>query len=148
MACRGSMFCLLGAAMFFSQAAVTSAGDASGPDQGTGKVLRETKEAMEATKEYTLKQKETFTDKVRAELKEMQEKIAELRRKTESASAEARAELQNAITDLEKKKNEARKKLDEASESTGTAFGRLRDGVATAVEELKKSYKDALSKMP
>lgn len=112
------------------------------------KVVRETQEAVEATKQYTIQQKEAFTKKVHAELKEAQEKIAELRRKTESASAEARAELQKALTDMEKQKNEARKKLDGVNESTSAAFGKLRDEVSAAVEELKKSYKEALSKLP
>jgi predicted nucleic acid-binding Zn-ribbon protein len=112
------------------------------------KVVRETQEAVEATKQYTIQQKEAFTKKVHAELKEVQEKIAELRRKTDSASAEARAELQKALTDMEKQKNEARKKLDGVNEATSAVFGKVRDEVSMAVEDLKKRYKEALSKLP
>lgn len=124
-----------------------AAGDREQPS-AADKMVRETQEAVEATKQYTIQQKEVFTKKVQAELKEAQEKIAELRRKMESASAAARVDLHHAITDLEKQKNEARKKLDGINESTNAAFGKLRDEVSTAVEELKKNYKEALSKLP
>lgn len=118
----------------------------AGPDAED--VLRETKEAVETTKQYTVQQKEAFSKKVQHELKEMQGKISELRRKAENASAEAKVEFERAIKDLEKKKDEARKKLDEVNETTNSAFVKLRDGMVAAIEELKNSYTDAVSKLP
>ncbi len=115
---------------------------------GADKVIRETKEAVEATKQYSVQQKEAFEKAVRSELNEMHAKIAELRKKTEAASAAARVELQKAVQDLEKKKDEARKKLDQVNDSTSAAWATLKDGMTLAVEDLKKSYRDALSKLP
>ena len=69
----------------------------------------------------------------------MQAKIAELQKKTSAASMEAREEMQKAIQDLEKKKDEARRKLDEVNESTTSAWSTLKDGMAIAVEDLKKT---------
>lgn len=78
----------------------------------------------------------------------MQTKIAELQTKTRAASAEARKELQAALQDLERKKEEARKQLDEVSRSTSSAWNRLKDNLDATVADLKKSYKETVSKLP
>lgn len=114
----------------------------------TDKVLRDTKEALEVTKQYTFRQKEAFEKAVRIELNELQTKIAELQKKAGAASAEARRDMQKAIQDLETKKDEARKKLEEVNESTSSAWSTLKDGMTAAVEDLKKSYQEAVSKLP
>jgi Asp-tRNA(Asn)/Glu-tRNA(Gln) amidotransferase A subunit family amidase len=114
----------------------------------TDRIVRDTKEALETTKEYSLRQKEAFEKRVRAELQELQVKIAELRKETDVASAEARKEMQKAIQDLERKKHEARKKLEEVNESTSSAWTSLKAGMTAAVEDLKKSYQEAVSKFP
>lgn len=123
------------------------AGDQPQPS-ATDRMVRDTKEAVEATKQYTIQQKEAFQKVIRAELNEMQVKIADLQKKTSAASMEARAEMQKAIQDLEKKKDVARKKLDEVNESTTSVWSKLKDAMAIAVEDLKKSYKEAVSKLP
>ncbi len=111
-------------------------------------MLRDTKEALEATKHYTLQQKAAFEKAVHMELNELQPKIAELQKKAGAASGEARKDMQKAIQDLEKKKIEARKQLEEVNESTSSAWSTLKDGMTAAVEDLKKSYQEAVSKLP
>ncbi len=124
-----------------------TAGDQPQPS-ATDKMVRDTKDAVEATKQYTIQQKEAFQKAIQNELNEMQVKIADLQKKTSAASVEARAEMQKAIQDLEKQKDEARKKLDEVNASTSSAWSKLKDGMNTAVADLKKSYKEAVSKLP
>lgn len=114
----------------------------------TDRIVRDTKEAVEATKQYTIQQKETFQKAVRSELIDLQARIAELQKKTDAVSAEARAEMQKALKELEGKKEEAKKKLEELNESTSSTWGRLKDGMNAAVEDLKKSYKETVSKLP
>lgn len=114
----------------------------------TDKVLREAKETLEATKQYTLQQKEAFEKTVQVELNELQPKIAELQKRTSAASAEARKDLQKAIQDLEKKRDEARRKLEAVNESSSSAWSLFKDGMTAAVEDLKKSYQEAVSKLP
>ena len=125
----------------------TTAGDQPQPST-TDRVIRDTKEAVEATKQYTLQQKETFRKAVQAELAEMQVKIAELQKKTNAASAEARTEMQKALQELEHKKDEAGKQLEEVNASTSSAWSKLKDNMNAAVEDLKKSYKETVSKLP
>lgn len=138
--------CLLSPVLGFSLP-VVSAGDQAQPSTAE-KMIRDTKEAVESTKQYTMQQKELFQKTVQGELAEMQAKIAELQTKTSAASAEARKEMQKALQDLERKKEEARKQLDEVSHSTSSAWSTLKDNVNAAVADLKKSYKETVSKLP
>ncbi len=105
-------------------------------------------DAAEAAKAYTIQQKEAFQKAIQKELNEMQVKIADLQKKTRAASVEARADLRKAIQELEKKKDEARKKLEEVNESTTSAWSTLKEGLHTAVTDLKKSYTETISKLP
>ncbi|CAE6772840.1 MAG: hypothetical protein H8K06_12335 [Nitrospira sp.] len=114
----------------------------------TDKVLRDTKEAVESTKQYTLQQKEAFQKTFQAELTEMQGKIAELQKKTNAASVEARSEMQKALQDLERKKNEARKQLDDVSQSTSSGWSKLKENLSRTLDDLKQSYKETVSKLP
>ena len=112
------------------------------PISGTGRQRR-----LEATKQYTLQQKEALRKTVQGELNELQIKIAELQKKT-GPPPRRPGDMQKAIQDLEKKKDAARKKLEEFNASTSSAWSTLRDGMTAAVEDLKKSYKEAVSKLP
>lgn len=114
----------------------------------TDRIVRDTNDAVAATKQYTLQQKEAFQKTIQVELNELHTKIAELQKKTSAASVEAREKMQKTIQDLEKKKDEARKKLEEVNESTSSAWSTLKDGMTATVEDLKKSYKEAVSKLP
>ncbi len=140
-----TFLCLIGTSLTVVPWA--TAGDQP-PPSTTDTVLRDTKEAVEATKQYTIQQQETFQKAVQRELAEMQIKIAELQKKTNAASAEARSDMQKALQELERKKDEARKQLDEVNESTSSAWSKLKDNMNAAVEDLKKSYKETVSKLP
>ena len=93
------------------------------------KVLQGDEEAVESTKQYTLQQKESFQKTFQAELAEIQIKIAELQKKTNAASVEARSDLQKALLDLERKKDEARKQFDEVSQSTSSGWNKLKENL-------------------
>lgn len=128
----------------------TEALAAADPPQSstTDKVLRDTKEAVESTKQYTLQQKEAFQKTFQAELTEIQGKIAELQKKTGAASVEARSEMHKALQDLERKKNEARKQLDDVSQSTSAGWSKLKENLNRTLDDLKKSYQETVSKLP
>jgi len=118
------------------------------PPSTADKVIQDTKEALESTKQYTREQKDSFLQAVQAELGDLQIKMTELQKKTSVASAEARTELQKAIQDLEQRKNEARKRFDEMNASTSSAWSKMKDGLNESLEDLKKSYRETLSKLP
>ncbi len=60
---------------------------------GTGKISKEAREAVEATKEYTVQQKEAFQQKAHEELIAVQRKITALQAKAPEVSAATRADL-------------------------------------------------------
>ena len=111
-------------------------------------VKKETREALEATKEFTLQQKEDFQKKIQAELDRMQKQIDRLRAKADDAKTEAQADLNKAIAELQKRKDAAGKKLQELESASEHAWGNLKSGLNTAMEDLEKSYKRALSHFP
>jgi hypothetical protein len=112
------------------------------------KVLRETQEAVTATKDYTIQQKDAFQQKVQTELDEMQVRITQLRGQVKHASAEARVDIQKAISDLEKKKDLAEKKAQEIQSATASSWEQVKSKTAAAMDDLRESLNRAKSHLP
>jgi hypothetical protein len=115
---------------------------------GAEKVMKETQEAIEATKEYTAHQKKAFQQKAQEELVAIQRQIIGLREKIAKASESTRADLQKSLNELEKKKDGAKERLDELKEATDLKWHEIRVEMNDALNELKHSYQKLLSLMP
>jgi Skp family chaperone for outer membrane proteins len=115
---------------------------------GTDKIVREARETLEATKEYTDQQKAAVQRKAQEELSALQQQIAALRGKVADASASTREELQKSLNELEKKKDGVREKLDELKHTTDKKWQDVQDGMNNALHELKQSYHRLLSRVP
>lgn len=111
-------------------------------------VIRETQEAVTATKDYTIQQKEAFQRKVQAELDEMQLRIAQLRGQVTHASGEAQADVQKAIKELEKKKELAQKKVEDIHSATASSWEQVKSKTAVAMDDLRDSFTRARSHLP
>ena len=112
------------------------------------KVIRETQEAVTATKDYTIQQKEVFQRKVQAELDEMQLRIAHLRGQVTHASVEAKADIQKAIVELEKKKELAQKKVEDIHSATASSWEQVKSKTAAAMDDLRDSFTRVRSHLP
>jgi len=123
---------------------VVAAGSSEKPVTG-GAVIREAKEAVTATKDYTIQQKDVFQRKVQAELDEMQVRITQLRGQVEHASASARAEIQESIVELEKKKELASKKAQEIHSATASSWEQVQSKAVAAMDDLRESLNQTLS---
>jgi hypothetical protein len=123
-------------------------GMAAEPSSGTGKIVKEAGETIDATKEYTRQQKAAFQRKAHDELAVIQKQITTLRVKAHDASAVTRAELQQSISELEKKKAVAKHKLDELRTVTDAKWNEVKAGANKALDELKQSYEKARSQFP
>src|SRR6185295_12156390 len=117
---------------------VVSVGASDKPVTGD-KVIRETQEAVTATKDYTIQQKDAFQRKVQTELDEMQVRIRQLRGEVKHASGEARAEIQKAIGELEKKKDLARKKVEAIQSATASSWEQVKSKTEAAMDDLRDS---------
>ena len=112
------------------------------------KVIQETQEAVKATKDYTIQQKDAFQRKVQTELDEMQVRITELRGQVKHASAEAKADIQKAVSELEKKKGLAEKKAKEIQSATASSWEQVKSKTSAALDDLRESYNRAKSHLP
>ncbi len=123
---------------------VVAAGASEKPATGET-VIREAKEAVMATKNYTIQQKDAFQRKVQAELDEMQVRITQLRGQVEHASASARADIQKSIEELEKKKELASKKAQEIHSATASSWEQVQSKAVAAMDDLRESLNQTLS---
>lgn len=115
---------------------------------GTETITKEAKETLVATKEYTLEQKEAFQRKAHEELAVVQKQIGALREKGLEVSAVTRAELQESIDELEKKKDAAKHELEQLRAVTDSKWAAMKANVNSTLEDLKKSYQKAVSRLP
>ena len=127
---------------------VVVAAEASDKPVTGDRVIRETQEAVTATKDYTIQQKDAFQRKVQTELDEMQVRIKQLRGQVTHASAEARTDIQKAIVELEKKKDLANKKAQELHSATASSWEQVKSKTAAAMDDLRDSLNRALSHFP
>jgi signal transduction protein with GAF and PtsI domain len=111
-------------------------------------VIKETQEAVTATKDYTIQQKAVFQRKVQAELDEMQVHIARLRGQAKHASAEVEKDIQQAIKELEKKKDLAQKKVEDIHSATASSWEQVKSKTAAAMDDLRDSFTRARSHLP
>ena len=131
----------------FTIPVVVAAGASDKPVTGDT-VMRETQEAVTATKDYTIQQKDAFHRKVQTELDEMKVRIRELRGQVKHASAEARADLQKAIGELEKKKDLATKKVKAIHSATASSWEQVKSKTEAAMDDLRDSLTRARSHLP
>jgi ribosome-interacting GTPase 1 len=111
-------------------------------------VVREAQEAVTATKDYTIQQKDAFQRKVQRELDEMKVRIKQLRGQVKHASGEARADLQKAIGELEKKKDLANKKVKAIHSATASSWEQVKSKTEAAMADLRDSLTRARSYLP
>jgi hypothetical protein len=124
-----------------------AAGTSNKPVTGD-RVIRETQEAVTATKDYTIQQKDAFQRKVQKELDEAQSRITQLRGQATHASEEAKAEIQKAIGELEKKKDLAQKKAQEIHSATASSWEQVKARTSAAMDDLRHSLNRTLSHLP
>jgi hypothetical protein len=78
----------------------------------------------------------------------MQLRITELRGQVKHASAEAKADLQKAVGDLEKKKDLAEKKAKEIQSATASSWEQVKSKTSAALDDLRESFNRAKSHLP
>lgn len=141
----GWLWGIMGIGLFYIPVGMAGASDK--PVTGDT-VIRETQEAVKATKDYTIQQKDEFQRKVQAELDEMESQIVHLRRQVAYASVEAKADIQKAITELEKKKNLAQKKARDIQSATASSWEQVKAKTTAALDDLRNSLNRTLSHLP
>lgn len=107
------------------------------------KMKQETKEAIDATKDYAYAQKAEYAAKIRAEMADLNKELDQLSTKIESSSASAKAEAQVKLQALREKMTRLNDKLDGVQGATESTWEEVKAGVKSGYEEVKDSFKQA-----
>jgi hypothetical protein len=91
--------------------------------------------------------REEYHERIDRRIQEWGEEIEKLRGKAETLGAGARARLQAQADELKALQEAARKKLSRMRKAGGEAWGALHAGAEQALEELRKGYEAAASKL-
>ncbi|MDD5394149.1 MAG: hypothetical protein PHE17_14140 [Thiothrix sp.] len=90
--------------------------------------------------------KETYKNKVEAELELAQAKLAEFQARSKSAMADAHIAYNEQASELEKMFDNTKVKLKELSEASDGAWEQLKDGVENAWNTLSTAVRDTTNK--
>jgi chromosome segregation ATPase len=142
----GTLWALMGIGFFILSFSVSA--EAADKQVSGGTVIKQTQEAVIATKVYTIQQKDAFQRKVQAELEEIQVHITKLRGQVNHASTEARTDIQKAIAELEKKRDLAKEKADDIHFATASSWEQVKSKTAAAMDDLRDSVNRTLSHLP
>jgi hypothetical protein len=90
--------------------------------------------------------KETYQEKIEAQLKEWSTKINELKAKAEKATADKKIELHKIIDDLRVKKEEAQKNLQEIKAAGAETWEKLKSKTDKALDDVKTFWESIKTK--
>jgi TolA-binding protein len=86
--------------------------------------------------------KETYQEKIEAQLKEWTTKIRELQAKAEMAKADTKIELQKRLLDLHTKRQAAQQKLKDLQATSADAWEKARPDLEKALDNLKSAWEN------
>ncbi len=129
---------------FLALAAVTAGCDKeTTTSQKIEKLQTETKAATQDLKNYTFAQKTEFTDKMRAQLAEINLELDQLAAKFEKSSEAAGAEARPKLQALREKADQLGKQLEEARNATEPTWESVKAGSKKAFDEFKVGFNQA-----
>ena len=106
-------------------------------------VRRDAGQAVNTAAEFSQQTKEEFRKKLDAQLKDMDAEIAKLRDKGRDLKDKAKANWDQKMAGLERKREAARAKLAEVGQSSEDAWNDVQKGAQSAWDELNKAFRDA-----
>jgi len=102
--------------------------------------------AAEATKTYVAENKDEFLVATDKKLKELDAKISDLTKKSESYTEEAKVEADKALTALREQRKTASEKFEEVKKSGAEVWKEVKAGFESVLADLEKAYEDTRSK--
>ncbi len=94
-----------------------------------------------------MSKKEAYIDKLTAQLKEWQAKIARLEAKADRVDADTRIMYSKEIEKLRKKRDEAESKIRELKQASEEAWEELKEGTENTWNEIKNTFDNVFSKI-
>ncbi len=109
-------------------------------------VSRQTGEAWNSIKAYSVDKKDEAVAYGKRLLKDTDAKIAELEAKASKASGDAKARYEKEIKDLKVTRANAAAKLEKMEKASGGAWNDAKQGFADAYKDLQNAYAKAVDK--
>jgi hypothetical protein len=91
--------------------------------------------------------KDTYKEKMQAQLDEWKEEVGKLKEKAAGISAEAKAEINIKIQGLEEKMNEGKTKLEELADATEDAWENVKVGLDSLWNSVKQTIQETVDKI-
>ena len=101
------------------------------------------RQVAEEMKDYGYADRTEYRDVRRRELVDLDDEIAKLEREAKQASGEAKREIDEAIVDLRKRRDQLAKDLDRAGDVTEREWNELKRNVDEAFTDIRKNLDDA-----
>jgi recombinational DNA repair ATPase RecF len=95
-------------------------------------------------KEDAMNQRDAYVEKMKARLDEWNAELARLEARTREARADARADYQRALDDMERQRERAREQIRQMQQASEAGWQELRKGSEAAVAEMNKAWDSAL----
>jgi vacuolar-type H+-ATPase subunit I/STV1 len=108
-------------------------------------VRREVREALQAAKRYTFRQKDEYQRRLQDVLHDMDERIDDLQEQAETATGQARKDAEARLRELRSKRDVVRDRLDRVSAATADTWDRVTGAVSDAVQDFQKMFDDVSS---
>ncbi|GBD99202.1 hypothetical protein BMS3Abin07_01235 [bacterium BMS3Abin07] len=110
------------------------------PDKGIeasiAGIKKEAGEALKATKDFTLKVRDSLRKTVQKEAGDVRSEMKDLRKKVKKASGGEKKELTARLKKLEKKEKALRNRLKELRYTDGSFWGKLKTGYRKTIDGL------------
>lgn len=100
---------------------------------------QELQQAGDAIKDLAEKERDAFVAKINDRLEDVDRSIEEMKQDAKEATGDARRELEERIQVIETKRDALEERLQEVGDETGKAWGRLRERIREAWDELKQA---------
>ncbi len=105
-----------------------------------GEVARKTKEAANAAGQYVAEKKDEYVARMQNELQSLDARIDQLKAQASKTGEKVSANVQQKIDELEAKSRELGRKLDRIKESSASAWEQMKSGFDEAMGDLRSSY--------
>jgi len=107
------------------------------------KAKEETREAIDAAKDYAYAQRTEYADRIRAELADLNKELDKLSAKVESANESVKADAKAKVQEIRGKVVSLNERLDAVKGATESTWDDVKAGVKKAYDDVKDSFKQA-----
>jgi chromosome segregation ATPase len=107
------------------------------------KAKEETREAIDAAKDYAYAQRTEYAERIRAELADLNKELDKLSAKAESANESIKADAKAKVQEIRGKVAGLNERLDAVKGATESTWDDVKAGVKKGYDDVKDSFKQA-----